>query len=259
MSGLKESWCDHSDTILDSSSATEVCTICGLVLQESLNYVELHPNYSLANQIIMPKDKVGTFMDEKIRKKIINSISKPNCDEFLTKIGYRLNLPKSTIEHAFKRYQDLTCGKSGFHKEHLLAYSLYTTCKLEKCPRSMVEISNVSAIPVKSLRKIEKCFALEKNNPRTKPLCAKDLLYTFYPYLDLSFQDLKIIVGMLETSNHSVKFSPATVAAGLVYIYSNQNNIKSCTMKNISDIFQTTPMSIYRYKNYCIKINNQKS
>ena len=58
MSGLKESWCDHSDTILDSSSATEVCTICGLVLQESLNYVELHP---LANQIMMPKDKVGTF------------------------------------------------------------------------------------------------------------------------------------------------------------------------------------------------------
>ena len=250
MSGLKESWCDHGDTILDSSSATVVCTICGLVLQESLNYVELHPNYSLSNQIIMPKDKVGTFMDKKSRKKIINSISKPSCDEFLTKIGYRLNLPKSTIEHAFKRYQDLTCGKSGFHKEHLLAYSLYTTCKLENCPRSMVEISNVSAIPVKSLRKIEKCFAMESNNPRTKPLCAKDLLYTFYPYLDLSFQDLKIILGMLKTSSHSVKFSPATEAAGLVYLYSSQNNIKSCTIKNISDIFQTTPMSIYRYKNY---------
>ena len=250
MSGLDHSYCNHSDTILDSSSATEVCTSCGLVLNEALTYTDLHPNYTWMQQMTDPRVPCGSFMDKKSRNKIVNSISKPMGEEFLTKVGNRLNLPYSTIQHALHRSQDLSSVKSRrFHHEHLLAYALYTTCKLEKCPRSLVEISNISAITTKSLRRIEKYFSMEKNNQRTKSLSAKDLLYTFYPYLDLSFQDLKIILSMLETSSSTVQFSPSTVAAGLVYLYVSKNGIKSCTIKKISDIFQTTPMSIYRYKN----------
>ena len=256
MSGLEHSYCNHSDTILDSSSATEVCTSCGLVLNGALTYTDLHPNYTWMQQMTDPRVPCGTFMDKKSRNKIVNSISKPMGEEFLTKVGNRLNLPYSTIQHALHRSQDLSSVKSRrFHHEHLLAYALYTTCKLEKCPRSLVEISNISAITTKSLRRIEKYFSMEKNNQRTKSLSAKDLLNTFYPYLDLSFQDLKIILSMLETSSSTVQFSPSTVAAGLVYLYVSKNGIKSCTIKKISDIFQTTPMSIYRYKNDYNKSN----
>ena len=249
MSGLRLSYCNHSDTILDSFSATEVCTSCGLVLNEALTYADLHPNHGWIQEMQGPGVPCGTFMDKIYKNKIINSMYKPNCEEFLIKVGNRLNLPRSTIQNALKRNRDLSAGKSRFKNEHLLAYALYTTCKLENCPRSLVEISNVSAITTKSLRRIEKYFSLEKNNQRTKSLSAKDLLYTFYPYLDLSFHDLKTILGMLENSSSSIQFSPSTIAAGLVYLYISKNIIKSCTIKKISDIFQTTPMSIYRYKN----------
>ena len=256
MSGFHQSYCNHSDTVLDSSSATEICISCGLVLNEALAYADVHPNHGWIQQIPDLRDPCGTFMDKKSKNKIINSKSKPACEEFLIKVGNRLNLPHSTIQNALYRSQDLSSVKPRFNNEHLLAYALYITCKLEKCPRSLIEISNVSTISTKSLRRIEKYFSMEKNNQRTKSLSAKDLLYSFYPYLDLSFHDLKIILSMLETSSSPVQFSPSTVAAGLVYLYVSKNGIKLCTMKKISDIFQTTPMSIYRYKNDYNKSKN---
>ena len=249
MSGLYQSCCNHSDTVLDSSSATEVCTSCGLVLNDALTYDDLHPNHSWMKEMTYPTYLCGTFMDKRFKNKMINSNSNPNSEEFLTKVGNRLNLPYSTLQHALYRSRKISSMKSKFNHEHVLAYALYITCKLENCPRSLVEISNVSNITTKKLRRIEKYFSLEKNNQRTKSLSAKDLLYTFYPYLDLSFQDLKTILSMLENSSSPVQFSPSTVAAGLVYLYISKNSNKSCTIKKISDVFQTTPMSIYRYKN----------
>ena len=249
MFGFYELGCNHSDTILDSYSATEVCTSCGLVLNDALTYTDLHPNHGSMKEMTHSIYPCETYMDKKSKNKIIKSVSKPNCEEFLTKIVNRLNLPYSTLQHALNRSQDISSGKSKLNHEHVLAYALYITCKLENCPRSLIEISNVSNISIKNLRRIEKYFSLEKNNQRTKSLSAKDLLYTFYPFLDLSFQDLKVILSMLENSSSSVQFSPSTEAAGLVYLYIRKNSNKSCTIKKISDVFQTTPMSIYRYKN----------
>ena len=259
MSGFTLSNCNHSDTILDSYSATEICTSCGLVVNEALTYSELHPNCDWIQQAQDTGVSCGTFVDKKSKNKIINSVSKSKCEEFLIKIGDRLNLPCSTIQNTLKRNQDLLSGKYRFKNEHLLAYALYTTCKLEKCPRSLVEISNVSSIRIKSLRKIEKYFSLQQNNQRTKSLSPKDLLYTFYLYLDLTFNDLKKIFVMLENSSSSVQFSPSTIAAGLVYLYISENKIKSCTIKKISDVFQTTPMSIYRYRSNYNKSKNSKN
>ena len=132
--------------------------------------------------------------------------------------------------------------------EHLQAYALYTTCKMEKVPRSLLEISTVSGISIRKLRFVEKISSSENNN-RIKSISAEDLLHSFYPYFDLKYSDLRNIIGMMKNSHSTVKFSPAATAGGLIHIYCNQKkNHKKCPIKKISCVFQTTPMSIYRYQ-----------
>ena len=62
MFGFYELGCNHSDTILDSYSATEVCTSCGLVLNDALTYTDLHPNHGSMKEMMHSIYPCGTYI-----------------------------------------------------------------------------------------------------------------------------------------------------------------------------------------------------
>ena len=56
---------------------------------------------------------------------------------------------------------------------------------------------------------------------RLKPLTAKDVILTHYPYIEgLSFDDVKQIFHKLNCIE-PISFTPTTTAAGIVYLYVN--------------------------------------
>ena len=144
--------------------------------------------------------------------------------------------------------------RSLLSNENILGYSLYNLLKEESCPRSIKEICYFSGIkkPLNIL-KIEKCLELNRNRikptQRVKPITAKDIILTHYPYLEnFVFEDVKEIFHRLNCIE-PINFSPTTTAAGAVYLY--MNFVKRCkkTMTQITSLFNVQSMSIQRFVN----------
>ena len=63
----------------------------------------------------------------------------------------------------------------------------------------------------------------DKDTPptRLKPITAKDIILTHYPYITgFSFDDVKQIFPKLNNLG-PINFTPLTTAAGIVYLYTN--------------------------------------
>ena len=241
--------CTHVPT-LDHSSGTEVCTLCGLVLSENLYYDEIH---------------LTTFKwqrEEPSVNYLIDDID--TIVSFTQKIGDRLNLPDAIIENAILNFQKLrkkvddikndwpkkAPKRKLFSNKNLVIYSLYTILKQDSFPRPLKEICTVANIhDLGEIWKLEKYFTqLNTRIPEeTKTLTAKDLIHGYYTYLDLEFKDINIILRMLESLSSSNSFTPATTAAGLMYIYTSKIKKKKCSMSKVSQLYQISKMSIHRF------------
>ena len=89
----------------------------------------------------------------------------------------------------------------------------------------------------------------DKDTPptRLKPITAKDIILTHYPYITgFSFDDVKQIFHKLNNLG-PINFTPLTTAAGIVYLYTNTVKGKKQTLQQVSSLFQVTPMSIQRF------------
>ena len=241
--------CIHN-TITDHSTGTDVCTICGLVLSENLNYDEIHSSAFKLQE----EDQCNNYLIDDIDTILA----------FTQKIGDRLNLPDSSIENAILKFKKLrkkvdaikydwpkkAPKRKLFSNKNLVIYSLYTTLKKDSFPRPLKEICTVADIyDLGEIWKLEKYFTqLDTRIPEeTKTLTAKDLIHCYYTYLDLDFQDINFILRMLESLPSDNSFTPTTTAASLMYIYISKIKKKKCSMSKVAQLYQISKMSIHRF------------
>ena len=244
------STCIHN-TITDHSTGTEVCTICGLVLSESLYYDEIHSSAFKLQE----EDQCNNYLIDDIDTILA----------FTQKIGDRLNLPDSSIENAILKFKKLrkkvdaikydwpkkAPKRKLFSNKNLVIYSLYTILKEHSIPRPLKEICIVAnAIQdLGDIWKLEKYFTqLDQRIPsKTKVLTAEVLIYGYYTFLDLDFKDVNIIIKMMQSLSSNSGFTPTTTAAGLMYVYICKIKRRKYSMSKIAELFQISKMSIHRF------------
>ena len=237
--------------IIDASTATIVCENCARVLEEGLTHFEVNQQ----KYHISPENLKDGKKEEKINGE--------NVIQLLEKISAKLHLHQSSIDIAYCEYNKNTnkIQKSLNHPnkkpsflspENVLIYSIYTALKKDFCPRSIKEICNIAGwLKHKNILKIGTFLekSRDKNTPptRLKPITAKDIILTHYPYITgFSFDDVKQIFHKLNNLG-PIKFTPLTTAAGIVYLYTNTVKGKKQTLQQVSSLFQVTPMSIQRF------------
>ena len=241
--------CTHRPT-LDNSTGTEVCTLCGLVLSENLYYDEIH---SADFKCQREEPSVNYLIDD------IDTII-----SFTQKIADRLNLPDASIENAFLKFQKLrkqvddikydwpkkAPKRKLFSNKNLVIYSIYKTLKEESFPRPLKEICTIANIQdLREIWKLEKYFTQlnQKIPEQTKVLTAEDLIYGYYTYLDLDYNDINIILKMMQSLSSNNGFTPTTTAAGLMYVYISKIKKGKCSMSKIAQLYQISKMSIHRF------------
>ena len=243
------STCTHN-AIIDHTTGTEVCTICGLVLSEHLYYDEVH-----STSFKPQKEEEG-------HNYVIDDID--TIITYTQKICDRLNLSDASIENAIFIFQKLrkkvdnlkydwpkkAPRKKLFSNKNLVIYSLYKTLKQDSFPCLLKEICTIANIQdLGEIWKLEKYFTqLNQRIPeQTKVLTAEDLIYGYYTYLDLDFQDINFILRMLESLPSDNSFTPTTTAASLMYIYISKIKKKKCSMSKVAQLYQISKMSIHRF------------
>lgn len=249
------SGCDSGHSpIIDHTTATVVCDRCCRVLDDNLSYNEINVKGLASDSTSFMKIQ----MDEEIFGEPVIKV--------LQKIGDKLHLCDSSIYNSYKKYCTIkkkvkTILSSNSHaknkrlllsNENILGYSIYNSLKEESCPRSIKEICFFAGI-VKPLNilKIEKCLESNRKDikpmKRVKPITAKDIILTHYPYIEnLNFEDVKQIFHRINCIE-PINFSPSTTSAGAVYMYMNYIKKSKKTLTQISSLFNVTPMSIQRF------------
>ena len=243
--------------IIDASTATIVCENCARVLEEGLTYHEV--NQQKYHGLNFRFSSIN-LKDEKKEEKINGE----NVIQLLEKVSAKLHLHQSSIDIAHCEYKKQNKKKiekslnypnkkpSLLSPENVLIYSIYTALKKDSCPRSIKEICNIAGVlKHKSILKIgtflEKSRDEDTPPTRLKPITAKDIILTHYPYITcLSFDDVKQIFHKLNNLGQ-INFTPSTTAAGLVYLYTKTSKCKKQTLQQVLSLFQVTPMSIQRF------------
>ena len=243
------STCTHN-AIIDHTTGTEVCTICGLVLSEHLYYDEVH-----STSFKPQKEEEG-------HNYVIDDID--TIITYTQKICDRLNLSDASIENALFIFQKLrkkvdnlkydwpkkAPRKKIFSNKNLVIYSIYKTLKEESFPRPLKEICTIANIQdLREIWKLEKYFTQlnQKIPEQTKVLTAEDLIYGYYTYLDLDYNDINIILKMMQSLSSNNGFTPTTTAAGLMYVYISKIKKGKCSMSKIAQLYQISKMSIHRF------------
>ena len=238
-------------TLLDHGNGCVVCTSCSRVLEEGLSYNELYSKKALEQK---PNISSSLLVDGDFPI------------EYLNKVGDGLHLCQSTINNGFEKYLEI---KRKMQKmlpfqqknkrillddKNLLVYSLYATLKQELCPRPIKEICwHAGNISHKNIFLVEKfLYGLSKhgcnNVPRLKPISAKDIIYSHYPYVQgLTFEDVKQVLHLLN-GILPCNFSALVTAAGIVYLYVNYiKKSEPLSLHQISNLFRVTEVSIRRF------------
>ena len=229
-------YCSHTDTIIDSSAADEICLMCGQVLSDRLAYQELTTSTQENDcfVIVSNKEKKRTSFDYK---------------DYVIEMSHRMHLYGGIIPSILKKYESCVTEKMTKNdKMDLASYCIYECLRENDTSRSIREISAISGISPKKIWKLEVKFGGAHNH-----VTASDLLRTNYSYLTLEYRDLKKMIKIC-INTPSSDFAPSTIAATMLYLCCKQKNIAH-SMKNVADLLKTSTMSIYRYLRYLSSID----
>ena len=238
--------CDQHEVITDARSAENICIKCGIVLEENLFYSDI---YHIPHNISNTHSKIDNVR-----------IDGEDPMVFLQKICDRLHVPESTIGNTFRRYKNTrkmvhNCIGVGQKKKkeimcekNLIVYSLYNRLKMECVPRPLLDICSIADVNSSSIIVLQKFLEQRKmSEARSKPLSAKNLIESHYTYInDLNFADLQVMIDWLEKLRFC-SFTPATVAAGVTFLYLNELKKSNVSQSEISNLFHVTPISIQRF------------
>ncbi|MHA1266258.1 MAG: hypothetical protein ACTSRS_13580 [Candidatus Helarchaeota archaeon] len=148
--------------------------------------------------------------------------NKKEANLYLLRIASQLQIPKSIFQHTLRIYSKvlsarLTTGRS-IHK--LMVASLYLACRLNNFSCHIEDLSKVTQIPVKILRKNYHLIA-EKFNLKLNHFTASYYLSQFINNLSLSSQFFAAatkVLKLVENLPEKPGSNPRALAAAIIYL-----------------------------------------
>ena len=175
--------------------------------------------------------------------------------EKLTSNTVNNGIPQKVIDDAkvlYKRAAEKKISR-GDNKEGLIASCIYHSCLINNVPRSSKEIATMFNInPVILNRGNSRFQTLLKINVSSSG--PDDFISRFGSKLSFKLEDIqkcKNLVKFLEKNEILTDNSPTSAAAGILYFYSNAENL-GFTKKQISSVCNISDVTIVKnYKNIC--------
>lgn len=176
-----------------------------------------------------------------------------NIFDKLEKATANNGIPQKVINDAKIFYKKTSEKKisRGENKEGLIASCIYHSCLINNIPRSSKEISKMFGISHVILNKGNARFQqlLQINVISSNP---KDFISRFGSRLNMKLIDTencKKLIDFLESKEILTDNSPTSSAAGILYYYSQENDLKF-TKKQFSEVCSVSEVTIVKcYKN----------
>ncbi|OII77175.1 transcription initiation factor IIB [Cryptosporidium andersoni] len=265
----------NSIIVYDSKSGSEICTRCGVVVEDRvINEEQEWRSFSSDGNDGNSKSRVGSSNDvwlddgtdsqlvvgdKKLMKAMLKHSGQASSDRLIKEVFSQLrliasnfNLHDNIIERCkeiVKELSNLNILKSG--KKYTLAI-VYIACREEGVSRTVKELLTYdrSVSEREFVRAINK---LKKDLPRKGPTLsssAAELMPRFCHYLQLSHEIVGVAEYVCRTAEQYINKShrPNSLAAGAIYFVSNLCNIQ-IDMKSVAVAAksgETTVRGVYR-------------
>jgi transcription initiation factor TFIIB len=177
--------------------------------------------------------------------------------QFITTMAQNAGIPKIFIDNAMVIHKDISEQKMfrGLNRDGIKAASIYISCRLNECPRTAQEISEIfkldktsatagCSMAVNILHNIERSINPNEqmNLHTTTP---SSFIDRYCSRLNIN-QELtklsKFIAHKVETQNIILDNTPHAIAAGIMYFisYNCNLNISKCEIKQICGVSEVT-------------------
>lgn len=179
-----------------------------------------------------------------------------NIFEKLENATANYGIPQKVIDDA-KIFYKKTAEKKisrGENKEGLIASCIYHSCLVNEVPRSSKEIAKMFNISHVTLNKGNSRFQqlLQINVISSNP---EDFISRFGSRINMNKIDIencKKLIKFLETYEILTDNAPTSSAAGILYYYSQENNL-NFTKKQFSEICSVSEVTIVKCYKYISK------
>lgn len=224
--------CGNNETRYVEDQGEIVCTICGLVIEDTEIEKKPYINDNRKSQATQPylSEAGGQHQSGKIVKSIwLLSTREKNYEQAkkqLEIIGSKLKLSQSVITEAniiYKRATELGLN-IGRNNLSILYGGVYAACIIFGVPKTPLEITMHGEI---SKKKLMKAYRLLKKNLelRTKTINPSDLVPRFGSRLGLKHETISKALEILSTIKDNPLFvgkNPQTITASALYIAAKQ-------------------------------------
>lgn len=284
--------CGSTKIHYDATKGERICSICGLVLQESAidltqewrafdesqrskrvrTGAPLTPtkhDHGITTEIgkgrgelfkVLPKKRAQYYRLAKWHKRLIKSKDRNLSFAFseLQRLVSQLGLSPAVHEKVARLYeraadQSLVRGRS---TESIISALLYTTCREQGAPRTLDEISKASGISKRDIGKTYRYIA-RKLSIRILPAKAQDYVPRFGSLLGLSEKvQVRAVKVLDEAAEYDVTSGkgPIGVASAALYIAAVLEGEKK-TQREVADAIGVTEVTIRnRYKEIIEKL-----
>jgi transcription initiation factor TFIIIB Brf1 subunit/transcription initiation factor TFIIB len=214
---LSSNQCPHKETIEDDREGYEVCTQCGLVLQQLFGNV---------SRLIEEEKNVSVY-------------------NFLLDTCANAHIPSFIVDYA-NSYFNKICAVVKKDKRRkntdlaIAAYCLYESLSRHQIPRTAQEIEQYTNIETSTLWAIES--ALNIKYTLDHPL---DFVDRFCALLELPFYHAKIIKGIVGNMFGLGNIRPQCVVGVVIFLYCKEQKIR-LSIKNISETCGVSSTNIYK-------------
>jgi transcription initiation factor TFIIB len=268
--------CGCTEIIYNVQSGDEVCTQCGLVVQESCidqgcewREFENDPSSRLKSRVsIVSEDLLDTYgmhtftgstKLDRINIRTMDPSKRSLCEgikklkEMTSSMGIVKRI-ESKIKGLYKELEQKGIMKRR-QRDAFIAACIYTACKMEGEPRTLREICGITRVPNK---KVSRCCRLIN-----KTLDINDMNISPCAYLSQFCGNLGIAMPIENKARSIITKamamglfagkSPTTIAASVIYFVTNNGTQH---LKEYADVSSVTKVSLPTIKINVIEIDN---
>ena len=190
-------------------------------------------------------------------------ISQYNAFQYINLMASNAGIPKMIVDEACAYHNQISGHQTfrGLNKDGIIAASIYIACRIENYPRTAKEISRMFHLDSTSATKGCRTAMTIINELEQNKVNISQIKYTnttpssFIPrytsHLNMASDYIKLanfIAMKIEKSNMIPEHTPNSVAAGIIYLISNEFelNISKKDIQQVSDISEVTINKCYK-------------
>jgi len=206
--------CSHSNTVDNYSDGDQVCTDCGLVLEQ------LYTNAAFP-------------ISEK----------KPMINNFIADVCMNACIAQSVSDYAISYFETLKkILGSKYKDEAIAAYAIYEALNRQEVPRTAQEIEHFTGVKLKKLFKIEASLSL----PDTLNENPSDYVTRYCALLALDYSAQTVIQTMVKELQDTLgNLKCNCLVAVIIHLYCRYHD-KKISLKSICNICCISATSVHR-------------